>query len=365
MTYVDLGRYTAKTGADLTGQNIGNLTSVLDLSAIQVPYFEMYRLLISTSTIPAGLPNVIQSTNAQQFSSLTTLNLTFAKPATVGSTIVMWTGANATTTSPTQSAATIGGIADHFGNIAGASAAPNQQNISCWVCPATTQASAALVATFTGGVGAPGIQGIAYELGNMLNTTSAAAAVDQSAVVTSAASANLSTPVKVTTAANEFMCGFATEFNGNGIPSMSTGTTTPSLMNLPQVSGTPALGAFFSSLSSFGNVSLTGTNEIYNSISTQSGSLSAAMVSLFPAAGAGSAIALPFTVAVDGKIWDNQSTVPGVGYTYNMLQPLSLNEGNSIQIFWTSLTTAQYLSYAGQFSIQAWFRYDPSIQRRG
>ena len=45
MTYIDLGQYTAKTGKDLTGQNLGNLTSVFDLHAISVPYFECYRLL--------------------------------------------------------------------------------------------------------------------------------------------------------------------------------------------------------------------------------------------------------------------------------------------------------------------------------
>jgi hypothetical protein len=212
VTYVDLGRYTFTTGKDLTGQNIGKLTSVLDLSAIQVPYFEMYRLLISTASIPSGLPSVVQTTNGQNYVSLVTLGMTFPAVTTVGNTIVMFTGSNASGTSPTQNAATIGGVADHFGNIAGATNNPGAQNVSCWVCPATTVASTALTAGFTGGAGFSALQGVAYELTNMLSTTTAATAVDQAGTSTSgvgSSTTSQTTPTKTTTAANELMVGFA------------------------------------------------------------------------------------------------------------------------------------------------------------
>lgn len=365
MTYVDLGRYTFATGKDLTGQNIGNMTSVLDLSPITVPYFEMYRLVIATAGVPGSLPALVQSTSAQTLSSVTTLTFAFPKATTVGNTIVVVTGVNASGTSPTQSACTIGGIADHFGNIAAATSNPGFQNVSTWICPTTTQASTAVVATFTGGTGQGALFGYAYEISGALNTTSPAAAVDIAGVANSGGAnvATLTTGAGTTTSANDFFIGFSSEFNPTNNPVMSTGTTTPSLTNLAQLAGSGGPGIYFSDLSSWGIAAGAGANLKYNSMSTIAGNLGVSMVGLFPSAAAGAGLVTPFTVLVDGKLWDNQVTT-ATGFTYNMQQPLSLNDGNNLQIFWTALAAAQYATYSGAFNIQAWFRYDPSIQRR-
>ena len=368
MTYVDLGQYTAKTGKDLTGQNIGNITSVLNLSAIQVPYFECYRLLISTPLVPGTLPAIVQTTSGSTLSSFATLNLTFAKPTTVGNTIVVVTGSNASGTIPSQSACTIGGAADHFGNIAGATNnGGGGENASTWVCPATTQASTAVVATFSGGSGNGSLFGYAYELSGCLNTTSATSAVDISGNATSGAGnvSVLNTTSGTTASANDFFIGFQSEFNATNNPAMTTGTTTPAMTNLAQLAGSPAPGFYFSAMSSWGLTGIVGQTLKYNAMTSIAGNLTAPMLGLFPAAGAAAGLTAPFTVTIDGKVWDNQTTVPGVGYTFPMQQPMCLNEGNTLQIFWPTLTAAQYATYSNLFSIQAWFRYDPSIQRRG
>lgn len=366
MSYVDLGQYLFKTGPDFTGQNTGFLTSYLDLAPISVPYFEMYRLVISTANIPGAIPTIVQTTSASTLSSVTTLNMTFGKATTTTNTLAVFTGVNASGTTPSQSACTIGGSADHFGNIPAATSNNGFQNVSTWICPATTQASTAIVCSFTGGTGNGALYGYAYEISGLSSTVTASAAVDVAGTATSAGanSKNITTGSGSTTSANDFFIGFQSEFNATGNPQMSTATTTPPLTNLAQIAGSPGSGDYFSDLSSWGLVQSAQTNVMYNAISTIAGNFTAAMVALLPSTAAGTPAAIPFKVARDGRLWDQQSTVAGVGYTYNETQVLHLNQGNTLQIFWPGLASSQYASYAPQIQATAWFRYDPSIQKR-
>ena len=120
MTYIDLGTYTFTTAADYTGFNPGNLTSVLDPSAIRVANYELYRLLINTSGVPgpAQLPSIVQAAAPVIGTSATALNISFGKDTTAGNLIVAAVGSLSDTgEDPAVTGIKLGGSADNWGAI--------------------------------------------------------------------------------------------------------------------------------------------------------------------------------------------------------------------------------------------------------
>jgi hypothetical protein len=374
-SYQDLGRYSFVTGTDTTGLNPGNISSVLNTSNIRVPYFEMYRLLLNTSSLPntAQVPNVVQTATASG-TSPTTLNITFAKATTIGNTIVVVTGSSSkggAGTNPRVSAVTLGASADHFGVVSTTGAGSTGfQSADQWCDPSCTVASTAIVVTLAGGSATTYIvQGIAYELSGMFATTTATAAVDDT-----------------TNVENDF----SNATSGSGFVSVSGGitnanTTTANDLIIGSISGyanSPG-SAFSNSTAGWNNITLGPTVNSGASQTTLScwqlaasagGSPSATVnfqpniingsivgAAFLPSTTVVSSVPFPFTVAVDGHVWDQQQTAAGVGYTYNLNQPLYLNNGSIIQILW-QLPASQYATYTNNFNISGWFRYDPDAQ---
>lgn len=353
----DLGRYEFTTGADYTGFNPGNVTSILDTRSITVPYFECYRLVIDTSGLPSTLPQLVQSTSGYTTTSLTNLNLTFPAATTLGNTLVCGVGLNSTGTTPSVSGMTIGGVADHWGAVAAAAATSGTgQNSEMWIDPAASASGTTVGITLTGGTGLPVIVGFAYEFSGLLNTTSVSSAVDVADHGSSSGSTTTTTGSQVTTSGNDVMVGMGTQYNGTALANLNTGTTTPTLTDLTPIALSPAPGVYFSSLSSWGLTGVSGQTCKYQMVSDQSGDGAAGFLTLFEGT-TGTAIgAFPFTVAIDGKTWDHQVTAAGSGFAYNALaQTMFLHEGQSLHIYWP-LPVSQYGSYTDQFKITAWFR---------
>jgi hypothetical protein len=361
VAYEDLGKYTFTTAKDYTGFNVGNLTSILDLSAIKVPNFELYRLLINTSAIPppAGLPAVVQVSPFATGASATALNITFPKATTAGNLIVAGVMANSFAgNDPAPSGLTLGGSADNWAQVATAAAA-NPAPVYLWADPGTAETSAAIAVTMTGGTGGTyATAGMAWELSGMLATTSAAAAVDVSGIF--ASNTPTRTPVTASVAtgtANDMLVGFGSALAGStfgiaGPPAWASSVTGPSS------GGGEFLGAT-------GGVILAGAQgspATYAPGSTGPAAWAAAAAAFLPSATKPAAAAFPFMVAVNGVTWDSEQTVAGVGYTYSLGQsPLYLRTGQDIQIFW-DLAASAYEPYSQQFNITGWFRYDPAVQ---
>lgn len=369
MSYVDLNKYGFTTAADYSGLNPGNLTSVLSLSTIRVPYFELYRLMVNTSAIPSAgnLPSIVQQTPVFNGSSLTSLTGAFPKAVTKGNLVVVGVslldsvdGANGSV-----SAVTLGANADHFGQAVFATGGQTGPSSYLWADPSAQQTSTALAVTMTGGTGTNLAVGQGYEIANMLATSSAASCYDAPAcgfavVNTSSGTKSAVTNAGGTAQANEMIIGMGMGSAG------SAWTLTPPGGNSAGASfvNRPAAGYFCNEASAWSQAGAAGASGAFG-LSMTSGLAYWGLVSgaFFPAADAGGAEAFPFTVAIDGVTWDTQQTVPGVGYTYTLGQsPLYLNTGQTLQILWNGLDTATYLQYAQQFNITAWFRYDPSVQ---
>lgn len=359
MTYVDLGHYPFVTALDNTGLNPGNLTSTFATSApINLAKFECYRLLINTSLIPSATPTLVQSVSGIG-QSLTTLTLTFPKSTTVGNTIVVAASSNATTTSPTVSAVTIAASADHFGAIPGAASSGNS-NVAIWVNPTSAVAGTPIVITLTGGSGSAIVEAYALEISGLNNTTVPASSVEYSSGAFSGSNiTTLTTTAGTSSKVNDFLVGLVTQYNNVNNAQLSTGTTAPTMTNLTQLNFAPGGSNFQASLLSWGLTGPVGTNVAYKGISTIAGPMNVGAIALLPPASS-AAGAFPFTVAIDGHVWDQQSTIAGVGYTYDLHQPLTLNNGNVLQILW-NLPASSYLTSAGLFNITGWFRYDPSL----
>lgn len=369
MSYVDLNKYGFTTAADYSGLNPGNLTSVLSLSTIRVPYFELYRLMINTSAIPSAgnLPSIVQQTPLFNGSSLTSLTGAFPAAVTKGNLVVVGVslldsvdGANGAV-----SAMTLGASADNFGRVVTATGGDTGPSSFLWADPSAQQASTALAVTMTGGTGTNLAVGQGYEIAGMLATSSAATCFDAAAsgtavVNTSTGTKSAATSAGGTTVANEMLIGMGMGSAG------SAWTLAPPGGNSVMASfvGRPAAGYFCNAAAAWSQLGAAGAAGAFG-LSATAGANYWGLVSgaFLPSADAGGAEAFPFTVAIDGVTWDTQQTVAGVGYTYTLGQsPLYLNTGQTLQILWNGLDTATYLQYAQQFNITAWFRYDPSVQ---
>lgn len=368
MTYIDLGTFQFTTGQDYSGLNTGNLTSVLDMNQIRVPYFEIYRLVIDTSSLPAtsALPSVVQTTGLVTGTSLTTLNLTLPKAATKGNTIVVAWGASTATTFPTISGVTIGGVADNFGAaVTNTDGSNTVANTAIWVDPNCQQASAAIVVTSAGGTGADITYAQAWEISNAFTTSTAAAAVDVTStqLVTSSATSSFATTGPSTTTANDFQAGFG-YFVGSALFTVSNPQGW--VANSASGSGAPLGVTGIAQIGASNNAGPAGYSGSFQATTTGNrlGSLVAA--SFLPTTTPVSAIAYPFKVQVGRSQWDIQMTTAGVGYTYNIGQsPLALNTGQAMYILWNTLPFSTFGGYAGNFKVTAYMRYDPAALRSG
>jgi hypothetical protein len=363
VAYSDLGKYTFTTAADYTGLNAGNLTSILALTSLRIPYFEMYRLLINTSTVPpvASLPAIVQQTPLIVGTSLTSLALTFPAATTVGNTVAAAVGAYASGVNPAVTAVTLGGSADHWG------AAASQTNTSVgyatlWADPKTAEASTTVAATLAGGSGTVKTAGIAWEMSGMLSTSSAAACIDPGTGKSAFSEpdvTSLATPSTSTSAADDMLLGFGVADTTAGTFAVSGPAAWSNVIEGPSVSSGTYIGEAASSVLA-GPARSSGIYQLTAAGRPVQWSLVTA--ALLASTAAPVPLPLPFTVAIDGVTWDKQQTAAGIGYTYTIGQsPLYLTNGQTLQILW-DLPVAQYGSYAGAFNITGWFRYDPSVQ---
>jgi hypothetical protein len=373
MSYVDLGKYQFTTSPDYSGFNPGNLTSVLSLGALRVAYFELYRLTIDTSKIPAsgGLPAIVQVTPVFSGASLTALSGAFPKPVTKGNTVAVGiaTLAALTGANPAPTGVTLGANADHFGSVVSApGSAPDAGPSSfLWLDPDAQQSSSALAVAMAGGSGAVLAAGQGFEISGLLATSSALAAVDVSgSVVVNAGATTLaaSTAGPPTGSANDMQIGFGMGASDSAFTLSQPGwqSTIGPFPSKPQsgyfsaVGGASNLASVKGSPGTFTLAADAGSDGCYWSLAT---------ASLLQAAGGGAmaAEAFPFTLAIDGTTYDTEQTTPGVGYTYSLGQsPMYLNTGQNLQLFWASLDAVTFGQYAAQMNITAWFRYDPSVQ---
>jgi hypothetical protein len=363
MTYVDLGKYTFTTGMDITGFNVGNLTSVLDPAAIRVPNYELYRLLINTSAVPppSGLPSVVQTSPFAVGSSATLLDINFTKNVTAGNTVV---AAFATESiggnDPGPTGITLGGSADHWGSIISAGNT-NTASVFMWADPSAAGAAEAIAVAMSGGtIGPYWTSGVAWELEGMFATTSAAATVDTDGFVnTTAPTTAPQTTNNPTTVANDLQIGFGVGVAGSTFPIAGPGSPWTSTTTGPTQ---PGAGTWIGAVGSSNLAASKGSSGLYAPTSGVAAYWAALVASFLPSATAPVPIAFPFTVAVDGVTWDSEQTAAGVGYTYSLGQsPLYLKTGQTLQIFW-NLPALTYATYSQLFNITGWFRYDPSLQ---
>ena len=370
MTYIDLGTFQFTTGQDYTGLNTGNLSSVFDTNVINVPYFEIYRLVIDTSSLPAtsALPAVVQTTGLVHGTSLTTLNMSFSKATTAGNTIVVGWSALAAATNPALSGITLGGAADNFAAAvtqAGVASKP-VPSAAIWVDPNTGQAATAIVATSAGGSGAALMEAQAWEISNAFSTSTAAAAVDVTSVLlvdTGFGQTSFATAGPATGTANDLQIGF-----GMFPDDIAITASNPQGWTAAAASGAnaPSAGNFWAAIGASNNAGPAGSSGSFQANVTDQTFGCLVCASLLPSATPVSAVAYPFSVRVGQAQWDIETTVAGVGYTYNIGQsPLSLNTGKTVSILWTSLPFAQYGGYSKNFKVTAYCRYDPAAQRSG
>jgi hypothetical protein len=165
------------------------------------------------------------------------------------------------------------------------------------------------------------------------------------------------TSSKPTSTANDFFASMATAIDGSfAIPSFPN-TTSSSVAKV----GTS--GTYMGSQSAWTLGGPAGsTLQAQMTITGAVAYMGLAAAAFLPSATAGQATPFPFTVNVDGIMWDKEQTTAGVGYTYTIGQsPLILRTGQTLQILW-DLPAAQYAAYTGAFRVTAWFRYDPSAQ---
>jgi hypothetical protein len=369
MTYVDLGTFQFTTGQDYTGLNTGNLTSVFDTNVINVPFFEIYRLVIDTSTLPAStaLPAVVQTTGLVHGTSLTTLNLTLPQATKAGNTVVVAWGALAANTNPAISGITLGGAADNFAAVLTQAGVASKPVPSCalWVDPDTAETATAIVVTSSGGNGAALTVAQAWELSGTLTTSTASAAVDVTSVLLqdTANVENFATVGPATGTANDLQVGFAL------LPDdIAFTVSNPQGWTNDTASGAnaPSAGNFWAACGATNNAGPAGSSGVFKVTATDFTYGCLVCASLLPSTTPVSAVAYPFSVRVGQSQWDIETTVAGVGYTYNIGQsPLALNTGKTVSLLWTGLPFAQYGGYSQNFKVTAYCRYDPAAQRSG
>lgn len=362
MTDIDLGRYSFVTKPDATGFNAGNMTSTLDTGPIiQLPYFELYRLVLDTASLSTTIPQIVQSASRTLDTSLTTLPITLPAATTPGNTLVVVSQCLAQGGTPVPASATIGGSADHFAIVPGTASSGNV-GAAIFVDPSLTPASTAVIVTFSGGTGGGILQAFVYEVSGLLNTTSATAIMDYSG----AANANQATvttlgiPAKQSQFKNDMLiAGNGTLAVGSQAAVLGTSTIVPPLNMLAQLNDVPGVGVVASMISNWGLSGAIGTPLSYTGTATAAGTMAVSMVALKPTATPAAPVAIPFTISVDGKTWDQQITTAGVGFTYDLQRPMALNNGNQVQIQWP-LPATLYATTAADFAVTAYFQYDPS-----
>jgi hypothetical protein len=367
VSYVDLGKYQFTTSADYTGFNPGNLTSVLSLGALRVPYFELYRLVIDTSQLPgsSSLPKIVQQTPILSGSSLTALSGSFPAAVTPGNTVAVGLATLAITSgaNPAPSGMTLGGSADHFGQVVAAAGSASAAAPSAYMYadPSAAGGSAALAIAMSGGSGAVLTAAQGYEISGLLATSSALACVDVIGKFSGAQTAKTSesTAGPSTTAANDMQLGFGLASDNDPF-SLSQPGWQSTIGSFPLK---PASAYYTAAGGAWNLASVKGSPGTYTLNADDDCTWGMVAASFLQAADAGQAEAFPFTLAIDGTTYDSEATTPGTGYTYSLGQsPMYLNTGQNLQIFWSTLDAATYAQYAQQLPITAWFRYDPSVQ---
>jgi hypothetical protein len=366
VAYVDLGKYTFTTGQDFTGLNTGNLTSILPLSAIKIPYFEMYRLTIDTSTLSTvtPIPVIVQDSGIVTGTSLSTLAVTLGKATTVGNTLIGVYGSTALTLNPTVTGITIGGAADHWAVVGSAGSTTTDGYCTTWADPSLATASTAVAITTGNGSGTTWNVARVWEVADMFATTSAAAALDVGSTGATTGGSQSSFPVAppVTTVPNDFAVAigyFARTAAGAINPVVPVPWT--SAYASSTVGTAPAAAAI-----SYGFSGPAGTSFPWTATITGTAGGAVIETEFRASATPVAAPSFPFTVAIDQQNWDMQTTVAGTGYTYNIGDsPLYLRNSQNLEILWTSLPYSVYATYAPALRCTAWFRYDPTAQQAG
>jgi hypothetical protein len=367
VAYVDLGKYTFTTGQDYTGLNTGNLTSVLPLSSIKIPYFEMYRLTIDTSALSTvtPIPVIVQDSGLVTGSSLSTLAVTMGKATTKGNTLIGVYGSFGVTLNPTVTGITIGAAADNWGAVTTAGTTGSDGYSTIWADPSCATASTAVVISTANGSGSTFNVGRVWEVADMLATTSPAASCDQSAFIYTDGGdlSSFAANPGVSTAVNDFAAGIGmiSRVGGGGINPLVAAPWT-SLYASQTVGGTD----FTAAASSYGFAGPAGTSFPYDITISGTGGAGACEAMFFASAIPVAAPSFPFTVSIDQQQWDMQVTAAGTGYTYNIGDsPLYLRNSQNLEVLWTSLPYSVYATYAPALRCTAWFRYDPTAQQAG
>lgn len=373
-SYQYLGQYDFTTASDPTGFNPGNISSTFDTGILKPAKFELYRMVIGVPSIPSSgqTPMVVQTAEGSA-GSLTTLNLTFGKTTTKGNLIVVGVAGWGDSFNPVVSAVTIGGAADNFAVVPNTSntTSDDAMTTSFWADPDSGTTGTAIAITATGGSGNhPTLIGFAWEVSGTSPVSSVASATDVSAASQqySPAVPSLTTGVSPATAAGDLAFAIAgtvtapsqsISYNGALTEQSPQGGFTVENIN-NQSSAVYGNGGYVSIPLAGGSASQT----VY-CVSGDNARFSQSVAAFFAATATPAPAEIPFTIKVDSKTWDIQQTTAGVGYTYDLQQPMFLNQGQQLSVLWTDLPSGIYAAYAGQFTVTAWFRYDPTLPGNG
>jgi hypothetical protein len=352
MAYTNMGRYVFETGEDQTGENpfaaynsttkaVTSLTSVLPTNTINVPVFELYRLMIDLTAISVPGATVVQSAQGST-SSANTLVLTFPNKVTPGDAVFVIGQSFGTTATSTVPSASDNSILALDGFITAA--------IGGW-------SSVTITTTGTGGIWAQ-----IYELPGPY--ISAATSTSASGTTGTSFSSGASKASPYTD--NLWLGNVGVIWSATGgtitYPGAPWGTAP-----LAGFSNITVAGDIVSGNTQFAYTTTIGQTETYaGTFSTATNLVEwfaevAPYVPLFPAA---------FQIAVNGTVWDQQMTTAGtatnIGFTFDPQQPLILRPGDQIQIFWDIASGAATNANLGQLiNVYAWFRYDEDQQPTG
>lgn len=365
--YVDLGQYNFTTAADQTGMNPGNITSTFDTGVMKPAKFEMYRLAIGVPSIPSAgqTPMIVQATSGRA-ASLTTLALTFPATTTKGNLILVGVTGWGDSVNPVVSAVTIGGSADNFAAVAGtSSSASAAASTVFWADPASATAGTAIAITASTGSGThPNLIGFAWEV-------SGATTLDVSAVSSNISGTfgapSLATSLPITTAANDIAFAISgadiEDFVSPPAPSYNGEITEyPSSQGPFTVTSGGYTNSSIFSNAGYGLIpGIQGPSDFVISVSGADAFFTQSVAAFFASTAVPVPAEIPFTVKVGAKTWDINQTVAGVGFTYDPQNTLLLNQGYQMSVLWNNLPSSIYSAYASNFSVSAWFRYDPSL----
>jgi hypothetical protein len=361
--YVNLGQYNFTTGPDVTGRNLGNMTSTFDTGVFKPSKFELYRLVVGVPSLPsAGQTPMVVQLSGNYGLSLTTCNVTLPAATTVGNLIVVTIATWATGTesvNPAVSAVTLGGSADNFAAVS--TETGGLVSTFIWADPKCGQASKNIAITCTGGSGtSPIIEACVYEVSGTLSTTSASTATDtQASNFTSVTVASLVTSSANTTQANDIVFTSAGLYEGaNESIALSLTNSTAGLFSGFEVSA----GNYVYSTSGYAVLPGSGASVTCTASCTpDNGYLTQSVAAFLPAASSVAPSEIPFTVMIGAKTWDINQTTAGVGTTYDPQNTMFLNQGEQLNVLWTDLPSSVYSTYSSRFTVSAFFRYDPTL----